>query len=619
MRDEHTRNRGGLTGLPGVVLLGTLTAAWAAPSALRAQERLRPPPARRELATPAGARAQATLGSVPPEVLEAALATWNAAATRRVVGDTTLAAGDTVRGALALRDGTLRLLGVVLGEVVVINGDVQLLEGAAVQGRLTVLGGRVTTGDRPAMAGEIRAWPARVRVEASGDSLVPLPEGLARWARWSREAAPAGVASATRASATLVRQLFVTTAHTYNRVEGLPLMAGPRVRLRRGDWAMATEWLGVFRTGDGLAWRAENLGHDARLSVRRGGQGGTGRGVSVDGAWFNVVAPVERWQLTEGEVGLATLLFGRDYRDYYGRHGGEGALTWHASARSGVRLALGQERWTTRRMRPVWALGGGDIDWRLNPAADEGRMTLLTLSGTMDTRTSAADPRSGWYVRAEVERGSGALGRRAPLTDVALAGANGPTRYVRAFVDARRYNRLAPGVQLNLRAAVGGWATGDPLPAQRRLTVSGLDALPGYDFRRLREGDAMDVGTCATGSDAGYALVGRPAQCERIALLQGELAGDFRVLLGGDPGALGDRRWVLERLRFDGRWVLFANAGRGWPLPPSGKLWEAPAFGTWRTDVGGGLDFGTVGVYVAQAVGEPGHAPNLYLRLGRRF
>jgi hypothetical protein len=64
---------------------------------------------------------------------------------------------------------------------------------------------------------------------------------------------------------------------------------------------------------------------------------------------------------------------------------------------------------------------------------------------------------------------------------------------------------------------------------------------------------------------------------------------------------------------------LFANAGRGWPLPPSGKLWEAPAFGTWRTDVGGGLDFGTVGVYVAQAVGEPGHAPNLYLRLGRRF
>jgi hypothetical protein len=548
---------------------------------------------------------QGTVGAVPPGEVAAALAAWNAPTTRRVTGDTLLAPRDTVRGTLALRDGTLRLGGVVLGDVVVINGDVQLLAGSVVRGRLTVLGGGISTGERPDVAGALRAWPARVRVRAAGDSLLAAGDPPGAPLRQVRE----------RASATLERQLFVTTAHTYNRVEGLPVLAGPRLRLRRGDWTLATELLGVLRTGDGVAWNAENLGHDAWLSLRRG----TARGVSVQGALFNVVAPVEAWQLDAVEVGLSSVLFGQDYRDLYGRHGGEGAVTWHASARSGVRLAVGQERWTLRRMRPVWSLGEAAGGWRPNPAADEGRMTLLSLVATLDTRTTPLDPRSGWFVRAEVEQGAGTLGRRAPLTDVALGGANGGTRFTRAFVDARRYNRLAPGVQLNLRAVVGGWAHGDPLPAQRRLSVSGLDALPGYDFRRLRGGGALDVGTCATGTDAAYAVLGRPAQCERIALLQGELAGNFRVLLGGDPASLGDRRWVLERLRADGRWVLFANTGRGWQRPPSGKLWEAPAFGTWRVDLGGGLDFGTIGVYVAQAVGDPGLSPNVYLRLGRRF
>jgi hypothetical protein len=44
-----------------------------------------------------------------------------------------------------------------------------------------------------------------------------------------------------------------------------------------------------------------------------------------------------------------------------------------------------------------------------------------------------------------------------------------------------------------------------------------------------------------------------------------------------------------------------------------------PDLSSWRTDVGGGFDFGTFGVYVAQAVSERGQSPNVYLRLSRRF
>jgi hypothetical protein len=205
--------------------------------------------------------------------------------------------------------------------------------------------------------------------------------------------------------------------------------------------------------------------------------------------------------------------------------------------------------------------------------------------------------------------------------------------YGRALLDLRRYNRLGPNAQLNFRTVLGGWVHGDPLPTQRRFAVSGIDALPGFDFRRSLASN--DVGTCATGDAAAYVALGRPAQCERMALLQVEWKGDFRINLFGHDTDDDDRRWRLGRDNADGTWVVFANSGRGWlvnrgtPAASSpdastadplyfGPNW-VPDLNTWRTDVGGGFDFGDFGVYVAQAVSQRGLKPNVYVRLGRRF
>jgi hypothetical protein len=157
---------------------------------------------------------------------------------------------------------------------------------------------------------------------------------------------------------------------------------------------------------------------------------------------------------------------------------------------------------------------------------------------------------------------------------------------------------------------------------QRRLSVSGIDALPGFGFRRAPT--AIDVGTCATGSLEAYSTLGRPAQCERIALLQVELKRDFRIDLTGGVDAMGDRRWFPGLRRADGTIVLFANTGRGWLLGASTDALHLPT-GTvptmrhWDTDVGAGLDFGSFGLYVAQAVSQSALKPNVYLRLGHRF
>jgi outer membrane protein assembly factor BamA len=249
-------------------------------------------------------------------------------------------------------------------------------------------------------------------------------------------------------------------------------------------------------------------------------------------------------------------------------------------------------------------------------------MRLYTVAGTLDTRNDREDPRSGWYLQGEFERGEGTLDRIAPTTSDVRSQAMGAVQYSRALLDLRRYNRLGPGAQLNLRAVAGGWLNGDPLPLQRRFSVSGYDALPGFGFRGLRD-DVADVGTCATGTEFAYAALGRPAQCERMLLLQAEWKGDFRVNLFGDDDDFGDRRFVTDRFSADGNWVVFVNSGRGWLLGDRGTLGagtgRVPDTGTWRTDIGGGIDFGGFGVYVAQAVSESGRNPHVFVRLRHRF
>lgn len=552
------------------------------------------------------------LGGVPRDIALEVTAVWNAPATRRVRGDFTVAPLDTVRGDLAVLGGRVRVAGVVTGQVVVLNGDAALIDGARIARSLTVIGGSLEAPERPEVGGEIRVWSAAYRYHEDGDTLVAEFDFQSRWARWmDNDDRDNGTRS----------DFFVATARTYNRVEGLPIYGGPRLTARNGDTRVRAELLGIFRTGDDLSWTGENLGHRALFEVRHG----TRAGVAIGGRLFDEVDAVEQWQLSSGEVGLNAFLFTRDYRDYWQRHGGQGYVSLFAGRGSEIRASFGEERWSSRRARNVPSLINDDVLWRANPLADEGVIKLLTVAATFDTRNSASDPRVGWYLRGEYEHGDGTLARvnamQAPTPLAAQPSSEAV--YSRALFDLRRYNRLGPNASLNMRAVIGGWINGDPLPAQRRLSVSGIDALPGFDFRRQLSD--VDVGTCAVGDEATYAARGRPSLCDRMALLQVEWKGDFRVNLFGDDDDLGDRRWVFTRMKADGTWVVFANAGRGWLVGPRDTdnlvypKGAVPDLKSWRTDLGGGFDFGNFGVYVAQAVSESGLSPNVYVRLTRRF
>lgn len=548
-------------------------------------------------------------GSLPKEVARDVIERWNATDTKRVRGPFTLAATDTLRGDLAVINGPVKIAGVVTGHVVAINADVTLEPSAHINGSLTVVGGDVSGRTPASVKGEVQNFRAQLRYTQDNERIALATEALdyVRLQRWRRNREIQGAFG----------DFFAASAHTYNRVEGLPLVLGPRLRTRHGDTRATVELFGIFRTGDQLSWEPANLGHRLRAEVRQGRT----LGYALGGRLYDEVEAVEHWALKDDEVGLASALFTRDFRDYYQRHGGSGYATLFGPAQTSLTVSLGRERWDSRVARNPFSVFQSGDKWRANPLADNGVMNLLTVTGLVDTRNDTDRPRSGWFLSAEYERGSGELTNIAPTTAGTRTTVPGDITYARALLDFRRYNRLAPNTQLNVRVVAGGVLAGDQLPIQRRFSVSGADALPGYDFRSKT--GTTDVGTCASGLDSAFTLLGRPAQCDRFMLVQAEWKNDFRFSLFRDRDG-NEWRPFNRRLRVDGTWVVFLDSGRGWLVGEGdnglhyGKA-NLPALRTWRSDVGAGLDFGSFGVYIAQSVSDTDLKPNVFVRIGRRF
>lgn len=423
----------------------------------------------------------------------------------------------------------------------------------------------------------------------------------------------------------------ITSGGGYNRVEGLPVLFGPVIETALGTARLRASALGIIRSAGTFRIDGDNLGHDLKLSALFDPAERT----SLTARAYDIVDAVEDWQIPRDEAGLAAFFFRSDFRDHYNRHGASLSGTYAASRRATLSASFARERWRSREVRDVLTVFRNGKAWRPNPAMDEGLFHIATLGLVYDNRNDPRRPTTGWLVRTEYEMGSGRIDVSGPTSFAARDSlVNSDPRYGRVFVDARRYFRLSPTNHLSGRVVAAGWIHGDELPLQRRLSVSGIGALPGIDFREPSLGP--DVGQCSTAP----APAGDPAQCERALLAQLE----YRVSLRSRPGSIIGRSIRIRSRAFtlNPSLVLFGDAGRGWlvkprdgelaaPLPPGPArppersrdlVYSAsriPPVGTFRTDVGAGVDLGLFGIYVAKSLSEPGEPMNIFLRARRRF
>jgi cytoskeletal protein CcmA (bactofilin family) len=539
---------------------------------------------------------------LPRDVAREATRLFNETASLRTTDRLEIEEGRTIEGDVAVLDGPVLISGRVRGRVLAINSDVILRPSARIDGDLLVVGGEVEGRHAAYVGGEIRIYRQPLQYTRTGDTIEierssAIREDTDWWRQWERSRRRSG------------SKLLIASAGAYNRVEGLPINLGPQL-YQNAYWGSARlDAYAVLRTETSFGGDQDDVGHNVNAEVRVGRRAG----VLVGGRVFNLVEPTETWQLSNLEAGLSAFVLRRDYRDYYARHGGRvRAGLFHRSG-ADVSVSYGQEKWHPRVTETPWTLLRQSANWRPNPLFDSGDMRLVNSTLLVDTRNDSENPWSGWYVLGDVEHGFGTMTEYAPRSQPVGQPSGSKIQYARGFLDLRRYNRVSPDAQLNFRVVAGGWLNGDPLPLQRRFSVDGPGAMPGYDFRSATSANVL---TCTTGS---Y-VAGLPAQCDRMALAQVEYRGDLHFDLFTD---WDDDHYM--RGHSTGVWVFFADAGRGWLVGPTAtdsltyERSELPPLSTFRTDLGLGLDFDVIGVYVAKAMSAPREPANFFIRIRHRF
>jgi hypothetical protein len=586
-----------------LALVGALLAA--APAAAAAQEP----------DTTAAADTAIDYTGIPRDVARDVRDVAEAVTTLRVRGDFVVEADRTVNGDVLARDGTLTVRGTVAGRIVAVDASVVFEPGSSVGGDVLAVRGTVTGQATATVGGSVRVYAGGLR------GLVDVVRGSAaedwRWLRrWRDRHRRSG------------SEITITTGRTYNRVEGLTAMVGPTIRQRAGRALTTVRAFGVLRTAHGPSLTSDGAGHLVTADVRYGG----GRGVALGGSSFDVVDAVESWQLPDDEVGIATFLLHRDYRDYFNRHGADARLTLFAGPDADLTFAYGDQRWTSARERDPFSVLRNPQAWRPNPLADEGRFHLATASARLDTRNRVDDPWAGWYVRADYERGAGRIERAAPTSDAPAGARDGETRYGRGLLDVRRYKPARPGGAAQRARGARRLAPRRRAPAPTPLLGGRPGTVPGFDFRRATGRE--DVQQCSPAP--ALRPPGAPAECDRVALAQVEYRGDLGLdidpfgWLAGRPGRPQGRTAPVSSgaSRASGWCSSTPDAGGGWatgrgrcstrapPSPRCARSGATPGSGSSSAPAPRSISWGSTSPRQCSDADEPA---NVVVRLRRRF
>jgi hypothetical protein len=540
-------------------------------------------------------------GGPPPDVVAELIAFYNDSSTTRMQGDVTLPAGSRFEGKLAMYRGSLRVAGRVAGPIAVANGTLYLLPGAAVDGAILVVGGRLLRSERVEHAGTERVYWDAAPVVRDDDGLLALRE---------RRRPLSEIASA-RTSFQVGRirtTLSLGTGGTYNRIEGLPVQFGPLFELRPSTNTYARlDLRGILRTAGEDTDLRSDFGYLARGDLRF--SGGTEFGVA--GLVYSEVKTVEDQPLSAAESGWSAFLLQRDYRDYFESKGVTGLAYVQATPALRIEVSLSRDAESSVRAADPWSLFRNSDQWRRNPLVDDGHYFTTGVLLEFDTRNEGDRPTTGWMIRGRFEHLTS--DDIAPVALPTVVRPSPPTGggygTDRLSLDVRRYSRLTPGLRVNARLRADGWIAGDRLPIQRRVSLGGPDLLPGFDFRSF---------SC---TPRGFSIPGDPALCDRMIATQVEVRTRIGVNLGYRlPGRESTRPGRFIGIE-EADLVFFTDAGKAWlagPGPGQVPVNRLPVLREWSMDLGLGLDAGEVGAYLAKSVSS-GESVKFLVRLQRRF
>ncbi|MEX2282739.1 MAG: hypothetical protein WEE89_09680 [Gemmatimonadota bacterium] len=525
--------------------------------------------------------------------------------TRRINGSARIEPAETIAVNVVAYEGPLTVAGKIDGQLIVIGGDVEFVEGSSVTGDVTVVGGEARGLDFVNVGGTFTSYSEGFDLYHRGQRILSVNTRRRRWNPdgenlWGNST------------------FAVRTAFNYNRVEGLPILFGPVIQ-SGGHSPTRVEAMGILRTASGDLFDTERMGYQLRLEQFIGG-----RAFRVGASVRSVVEPVESWNLSNLEASLATFLLHDDQRDYFEREGWGAYVRWAPrSIPIDATVGYWDEDHSARVSRNPWTLFGGGA-WRQQPLIGEGNLRSVSGRLQYDRRNDDHYPSSGLYFAAQATHGlSGSL---AMPTLFALTGADGQVaeippiaineRFATGLADLRFYRRVGRDATLAFRAVGGGSIDGKSVPPQFQHALGGAGTMPGYDLFQADCGARrVPVSRDPESKQSFYPYYG----CDRFALGSVEYRGGFDFDFGGDFDGWGRRdedwNWHIDA---SPNWMVFFNAGHGWALGDSRVKAGATDTGV-LYDAGAGIVLGGFGIYGAVPLNGENRSMNFFVRLGSRF
>ncbi len=374
---------------------------------------------------------------------------------------------ESINGNVVVVKGDLTVRGEVLGDVLVLYGDVRIKENAVIDGNATAVNGRIHQARNAKVNGnqiETKAKNLFPRDEWDDDYDSEYDYDHAReyddedW-DWSWSKRFYG-----NYSTLPLKDINDSFVLRYNRVQGL--FIGPGIpKFIGGKYNYFT--LHGF-AGYGFKekkWRYE-LGLDRWLFDKRDYR------FEIGAKIYDLTDSRDDWLLSMTENSLSSFFLKNDYHDFYRRTGYE----IHASQNFTIflkgKIAYRNDDYESVSRHAKWSLFNSDRKFRENPSLGiyEGNMRSLYGELYLDTRDNIEMPRDGWFGLLAIETSSkGSLKSEFSFNQYTF--------------ELRRYQSFGYKERLDIRLKLGS-AEGD-LPFQKQFQMGGISTLRAYTNKSL--------------------------------------------------------------------------------------------------------------------------------------
>ena len=360
-------------------------------------------------------------------------------------GDTVIEAKDTIAANVVVKAGDLTVYGKIVGDVLVVGGDLYVKDNGHVTGNAKVINGDVIKDEAARIDGYID------KTSSTANSY--------------RESEKKFTRSSTRLNANWVSETtnLDNFIFRYNRVEGMFLGLGSDKRYY-WDGRKSYSLYGSFGYGfKARGWRG-TLGLSRQFAFN------DDQLIEFGIEGHKLTDTKDNWIIGVHENTAAAILIHEDYRDYFQRTGvgfNAGYALQQDYVTGQVRVEYLIDDYKSMENRTEWSIFGGDKRFRFNPPIQEGEMRSILTSAGLSTVTKTMYGPEGWSIFATAE-----------FADQNFGGDFDFDQYV---FDVRRYQPLGRYDNLNVRVRVG--TAEGRVPPQKMFELGGLSTLHAFPFK----------------------------------------------------------------------------------------------------------------------------------------